>query len=178
MVRITAIAPNEAIQMSACNMPWTRRERRTWKSSCINEPHKRDTVWKREAPQELLLKSLWLHLAQFKRKLEEQLLVVVGPAWEGYLWEASADMLSPHLVVVTWVFSLKISSQAPVAHGCNPSYSGGSDLEGLGSKPAQANSSWDPILKKTHHKKQGWWSDSRCRSWVQTLVPQKKIQKI
>jgi hypothetical protein len=36
----------------------------------------------------------------------------------------------------------------PVAHFCNPSYSGGRDQEDHGSKPAQANSSRDPILKK------------------------------
>jgi hypothetical protein len=40
-----------------------------------------------------------------------------------------------------------------VANTCNPSYSGGKDQEDLGSKPGQANSSRDPILKKTHHKK-------------------------
>jgi hypothetical protein len=34
-----------------------------------------------------------------------------------------------------------------VAHACNPNYSGGRDQEDLGSKPAQANSSRDPILK-------------------------------
>jgi hypothetical protein len=38
--------------------------------------------------------------------------------------------------------------QVPVAHTCNPSYSGGRDQEDLGSKPAQANSPWDPISKK------------------------------
>jgi hypothetical protein len=32
-------------------------------------------------------------------------------------------------------------SQAPVAHACNPSYSGGRDQEDRGWKPAQANSS-------------------------------------
>jgi hypothetical protein len=36
----------------------------------------------------------------------------------------------------------------PVAHICNPSYSGGRDQEDYGSKPAQANSSQDPISKK------------------------------
>jgi hypothetical protein len=36
----------------------------------------------------------------------------------------------------------------PVAHTCNPSYSGGRDEEGQGSKPAQANSSRDPTSKK------------------------------
>jgi hypothetical protein len=41
-----------------------------------------------------------------------------------------------------------------VAHACNPSYLGGRDQEDCSSKPAQANSSQDPILKKTHQKKQ------------------------
>jgi hypothetical protein len=41
----------------------------------------------------------------------------------------------------------------PVAHVCNPSCSGGRDQENRGSKPACANSSRDPISKKTLHKK-------------------------
>jgi hypothetical protein len=40
-----------------------------------------------------------------------------------------------------------------VAHSCNPSYSGGKDQEDCGSKPAQANSSQDPISKKPFTKK-------------------------
>jgi hypothetical protein len=36
-----------------------------------------------------------------------------------------------------------------VAHACNPSYSGDRDQDDQGLKPAQANSSQDPILKKT-----------------------------
>jgi hypothetical protein len=44
-------------------------------------------------------------------------------------------------------------SQAPVAHACNPSYSGGRHREDFGSRSAWANSLQDPILKKTHHKK-------------------------
>jgi hypothetical protein len=43
--------------------------------------------------------------------------------------------------------------QVPVAHSCIPSYSGGRDQQDLGLKPVQTNSSQDPILKKTHHKK-------------------------
>jgi hypothetical protein len=39
-----------------------------------------------------------------------------------------------------------------VAHAYNPSYSGGRDQEDHGSKPAWANSSHDPISKKTLHK--------------------------
>jgi hypothetical protein len=35
-----------------------------------------------------------------------------------------------------------------VAHTCNPSYLGGRDYEDHSSKPAWANSSQDPILKK------------------------------
>jgi hypothetical protein len=39
--------------------------------------------------------------------------------------------------------NMKRKSWAPVAHACNPSYSGGRDLEDHGSKPAQANSLLD-----------------------------------
>jgi hypothetical protein len=42
-----------------------------------------------------------------------------------------------------------------VAHTCNPSYSGGRDQEDHGSKPAQANSSGDPTLKKKTMQKKG-----------------------
>jgi hypothetical protein len=58
------------------------------------------------------------------------------------------------LAICAW--KLKIISQALVAHACNPSYSGGRDLEDQGSKPTQADSLWDPILKKPFTKK-GWW---------------------
>jgi hypothetical protein len=42
---------------------------------------------------------------------------------------------------------------------CNPTYS---DQEFCGSKPAQANSSPDPI-SKTRNTKQDWWSDLSSR---------------
>jgi hypothetical protein len=58
---------------------------------------------------------------------------------------------------------IKRRNQTPVTNICNPSYSGGRDQEDLGSKPAWANSSWDPISKKPFFKKKGWWSGSRCR---------------
>jgi hypothetical protein len=51
---------------------------------------------------------------------------------------------------------------ALVASACNPSYSGGRNQEDRVSKPAGANSSQDPILKKPIRQK-GWWSGSRCR---------------
>jgi hypothetical protein len=41
--------------------------------------------------------------------------------------------------------------QALVAHTCNPSYTTGRDQEDCSSKPMQANSSQDPISKKTQH---------------------------
>jgi hypothetical protein len=47
----------------------------------------------------------------------------------------------------------KKQKQKPGHHSCHPSYSGVRDQENQGSKPAQANSSQDSILKKTHHKK-------------------------
>jgi hypothetical protein len=53
-------------------------------------------------------------------------------------------------------------SQVPVAHICNPSYSGGRDLEDCSWKPARANTSGDPISKKNTTKKY-WWSGSRYR---------------
>jgi hypothetical protein len=40
-----------------------------------------------------------------------------------------------------------------VAHTCNPSYSEGKDQEDRGSKPAEENSSQDPISKKKPLKK-------------------------
>jgi hypothetical protein len=49
------------------------------------------------------------------------------------------------------------TSQAPVAHTCDPSYSGGRDQEDYGSKPAQANSSRDPPKKTLHKKKLVEW---------------------
>jgi hypothetical protein len=42
----------------------------------------------------------------------------------------------------------KDSGQAPVAHACDPSYSGGKDQEDSSSKAAGANSSQDLISKK------------------------------
>jgi hypothetical protein len=49
------------------------------------------------------------------------------------------------------------SSQALEAGACSPSYLGGRDQEDHGSKPAQANSSQDPISKipNTHKKRVG-----------------------
>jgi hypothetical protein len=58
---------------------------------------------------------------------------------------------------------------APVAHGCNPSYSEGRDQEDRDLKPAWANSFHDAILKKTHHKK-------RAGGVVQGVGPEFKLQ--
>jgi hypothetical protein len=44
-------------------------------------------------------------------------------------------------------------SWAPVAHACNPSYSGGRDWEDCVSKPAPANTLQDSISKKPFTKK-------------------------
>jgi hypothetical protein len=46
-------------------------------------------------------------------------------------------------------------SRALVAHACNPSYSGGRDQEDHRLKPAWANSSQGPILKKPIKKRAG-----------------------
>jgi hypothetical protein len=49
------------------------------------------------------------------------------------------------------IINLKILPQRrePVAHACNPSYSGGRDQEDLSSKSAQAKSSARPYLDKS-----------------------------
>jgi hypothetical protein len=52
----------------------------------------------------------------------------------------------------------KITGWAMMAHACNPSYSGGSDQEDHGSKPDQANSSYNyffPLGKKNDKKRTG-----------------------
>jgi hypothetical protein len=43
--------------------------------------------------------------------------------------------------------------QVLVAHACNPSNTGGSDQDDQGSRPAQTNSSQDPISKIPNRKK-------------------------
>jgi hypothetical protein len=54
-------------------------------------------------------------------------------------------------------------SWAPVAPAYNPSHSGDRNQEDHVSKPAQANSSQDLILKNNPSHKKGWWSILRCR---------------
>jgi hypothetical protein len=70
-----------------------------------------------------------------------------------------------------------------VAHACNPSYSGSRDQEDCSSKPAQENSSQDPILK---NNRAGGMTQvvehclASLRPWVQTPVspsPRKKDRK-
>jgi hypothetical protein len=56
-----------------------------------------------------------------------------------------------------------------VAHTCNPSYSRGRDQEVYSSKPARANSSRDPVLKKLLTQK-GWWSGPSGKSACQASV--------
>jgi hypothetical protein len=50
-------------------------------------------------------------------------------------------------------FKERPESQVPVVHACNCSYSGGRDQEHCGSKPARANSSQDPIVKRNPSRK-------------------------
>jgi hypothetical protein len=76
-------------------------------------------------------------------------------------------------VILNFLVTLKINnSQVLVAHACNPSYSGGRDHKDPGSKPAWANSSRDPILKKNPSQEKNWWSGLKCRPQVQSPVPQ------
>jgi hypothetical protein len=61
-----------------------------------------------------------------------------------------------------------------VAHAYNPSYLEGRDQEDLGSRPAQANSLRDPILRKPITKKD-WWSDPEFKP--QSAKRKKKQKK-
>jgi hypothetical protein len=74
-------------------------------------------------------------------------------------------------------------SRVPVAHACNLSYSGGRDQK-ISSKPAQANSLQDPILKITNTKRAGGVAQvvknlpSKCvKSQVQNFSTTKKKKK-
>jgi hypothetical protein len=55
-----------------------------------------------------------------------------------------------------------------VAHTCNPSYSRGKDQEDPSSRPAQENTSPDPILKKT--------IENRVGGVAQSVDPEFKLQ--
>jgi hypothetical protein len=63
---------------------------------------------------------------------------------EVLLWLRMTDCCMSNIFISGW---------APVAHTCNPSYTGGRDQDAHSSKPAWVNSLQDPILKKTYHKK-------------------------
>jgi hypothetical protein len=54
--------------------------------------------------------------------------------------------------LANFFFKLYPQSRAPVAHVCNPSYSGGRDQEVHSLKPVWANS-LRPYLKNTHYRK-------------------------
>jgi hypothetical protein len=74
-------------------------------------------------------------------------------SWLFFLWSSPIFSFPCPLVLL----KIEILSQAPVAHSCNPSYSGGRDQEDHGSKIALANGLQDPILKKPITKKAGEW---------------------
>jgi hypothetical protein len=58
------------------------------------------------------------------------------------------------------------TSQAPVSHACNPSYSGGRHQEDWGSRPAWENSLRDPISKIAPTKRgQGRGPSARARAY-------------
>jgi hypothetical protein len=102
-------------------------------------------------------------------------LALLGFELGAYTCQASALLLESLHQPIKCIFFKCFFGQAVVAHACNLSYSGGSDQEDHGLKPAQANSSQDPISKKpTTKKEKSWWSGSRCRPCVQTPVPKKK----
>jgi hypothetical protein len=53
---------------------------------------------------------------------------------------------------LAFLLSEELFGQAPVTYTCNPGYLGSWDWEDFSSRPAQADSSWDPISKITTAK--------------------------
>jgi hypothetical protein len=69
-------------------------------------------------------------------------------------------------ICICLIKSIRI--QMLVAHACNPSYSGGTDQEDHGSKPAQAKIP-ETLSQKTHQKKE-------MVEWGQAVGPEFKPQ--
>jgi hypothetical protein len=84
----------------------------------------------------------------------EQVLSEVVDKTEGISEEHLFQVLLPNWSMAK-SFKMNIN-WAPVAHTCNPSYSGDRDQEDHGLKSAWANSLQDPILKHPSQKKGGW----------------------
>jgi hypothetical protein len=84
----------------------------------------------------------------------------------------------------SWAFLISIffllilrytdGSWAPMAHACNPSYSGGRDQEDCGLKPAWANSLWDPISKNPSQKGLAKWLKVKALSSNPSTEKKKK----
>jgi hypothetical protein len=64
----------------------------------------------------------------------------------------------------------------PVAHICNPSYSGSRDQVDCSSKSAQANSSQDPIRKTLHENRAGGVAQDEGLEFKPQCLKKKKIQ--
>jgi hypothetical protein len=60
-----------------------------------------------------------------------------------------------NLIIKVAICFKKNKSWVLVAHACNPSYTRGRNQEDQGSKPAQANSLWDPILRPSQKRAGG-----------------------
>jgi hypothetical protein len=71
-----------------------------------------------------------------------------------YIQSKKVALFLTSLCVVLVLVHLRMQdcSQVPVAHACNPGYSGGRDQEDCGSKSAWANSSVRPYLEKPFTK--------------------------
>jgi hypothetical protein len=65
----------------------------------------------------------------------------------------------------------------PVTHACNPSYSGSRNQEDHSSKPAQTNSSRDPISKKPSKKRAGRMAQDIGSEFNPSMQKKKKERK-
>jgi hypothetical protein len=91
---------------------------------------------------------LYAHINKIKKKKEKPNSIRLPTAKDGTIWASKEGQIAPDIsyskIHEFMTQEMKLS-QVPVAHTYNPRYSGGSDQEDQGSKPAQANSSQVPI---------------------------------
>jgi hypothetical protein len=98
-------------------------------------------------------------------------------SWLGHRWP---HMGKPDSFLSHWKFLIiheELYPNCAVAHTCNPSYLGNWDWKDRGSRPAWANSSWDPPHLQNNQSKMDWRSGSSGRVpalWVRS--PEFKLQ--
>jgi hypothetical protein len=92
-----------------------------------------------------------------KNKMKPHLLEKTEKKKKAWRLDRARGMCTRYKQTAQFIFRVGTPKQTekPVAHACNPSYSGGRDQEDHRSKPARENSSQSPILKNPLPKRAG-----------------------